>query len=108
MDLKNSTCVPCEVGAPTVSPEELDKYKKNVPAWRVKDSGKKIERDFGFGDFSEAVKFINKVADLATKEGHHPDILLHDFKNVRLTLWTHKIGGLHRNDFILASKIDSL
>jgi 4a-hydroxytetrahydrobiopterin dehydratase len=108
MDLKNNTCVPCEVGAPTVTPQELAKYSKEVPAWEVYDNKTKIKREFEFQNFREAIGFINKVADLAESEGHHPNIYLYDFKKVRVELWTHKIGGLHRNDFVMAAKIDSI
>ena len=70
--------------------------------------GKKIKREFQFQNFGEAIAFVDKVADLAQTEGHHPNIYIYDFKKVRLELWTHKIGGLHRNDFVLAAKIDGL
>ena len=66
-----------------------------------------IERQFRFKDFREAIAFVNKVADLAESEGHHPDIFI-SWNKVRLTLTTHKIGGLSRNDFVLAAKIDEL
>jgi 4a-hydroxytetrahydrobiopterin dehydratase len=108
VDLKNKICVPCEVGAPTATEEELKKYLPQVPDWKMYEHKTKIKREFEFEDFKRAVEFINKVADLAEHEGHHPDIYLYDFKKVRLTLWTHKIGGLHRNDFVLAAKIDQL
>lgn len=108
MDLKNKTCVPCEVGAPTATEEELKKYQPQVPNWEIFDNKTKIKREFEFSDFKAAISFINKVAQLAESEGHHPDIFLYDFKKVRLTLWTHKIGGLHRNDFVLAAKIDQI
>lgn len=108
MDLRNKTCVPCEVGAPTVTEEELREYSKEVPKWEVYDNKTKIKREFEFENFAKAIEFINKVAELAEHEGHHPNIYLYDYKKVRIELWTHKIGGLHRNDFILASKIDEL
>lgn len=108
MDLKNKTCVPCEVGAPTVTPEELEKYGKEVPEWEVYEEKKKIKREFEFENFRKSIDFVNKVADLAEHEGHHPNIYVYDFKKVRLELWTHKIGGLHRNDFVMAAKIDGL
>ena len=66
-----------------------------------------LARQFRFRDFVEAMKFVNRVADLAEEQGHHPDILIH-WNTVDLVLWTHKIGGLHENDFILAAKIQKL
>src|SRR3989344_2330220 len=108
MSLREKTCVPCEVGAPTVTPEELAQYSSQVPKWEVYDNGTKIKREFEFANFREAVSFVNKVADLAEREGHHPNIYVYDFKKVRTELWTHKIEGLHRNDFVMAAKIDVL
>lgn len=78
-----------------------------VPDWTVVED-KKIERDFKFKNFAEAIEFINKVAGIAEEEGHHPDIYLHNWNRVRFSLMTHAIKGLFLNDFILASKIDSL
>jgi 4a-hydroxytetrahydrobiopterin dehydratase len=108
MSLKNKTCVPCEIGAPTVTAEELVEYSEQVPKWEVYDNKTKIKRESVFENFAKAIEFINKVADLAEREGHHPNIYLYDYKKVRVELWTHKIGGLHRNDFILAAKIDDI
>lgn len=108
MDLKTAVCEACEVGAPTVTPEELDIYIKEVPEWEVYDDGTKIRREFEFENFSKAVEFINKVAQVAESQGHHPNLYLHDFKKVTVELWTHKIGGLHRNDFIMAAKLNNI
>ncbi|OGM32966.1 hypothetical protein A2803_05225 [Candidatus Woesebacteria bacterium RIFCSPHIGHO2_01_FULL_44_21] len=108
MDLKNIACVPCEVGAPTVTPEELLNYSKEVPNWEVYDNKTKIKREFEFENFVKAIAFVNKIAEVAESEGHHPNIYVYDYKKVRVELWTHKIGGLHRNDFVLAAKIDGL
>ncbi len=84
--------------------EKIKALLPQVPGWILEEG--KLVRHFVFKNFKEAVAFTNKVADLAESEGHHPDILIHDWKHVKLTLYTHKIGGLHENDFILASKID--
>ena len=87
----------------------IKKYLAKVPGWSwTKDKTDKIERDFTFKNFKEAIVFINKVADLAESEGHHPDILLHGWNKVQLTLYTHSISGLSENDFIMAAKIDKL
>ncbi len=67
-----------------------------------------LERTFKFKDFAEAFAFVTKAADLAEEEGHHPDIDLVGYRNVTVELWTHAIGGLSENDFILAAKIDQI
>lgn len=91
-----------------MTPEELAQFRQEVSEWEVYDGDTKIKRGFEFSDFSEAISFVNKVAGLAEQEGHHPNIYLHDYKKVLIELWTHKIGGLHKNDFVLASKINEL
>jgi 4a-hydroxytetrahydrobiopterin dehydratase len=108
-NLRNKTCVPCEVGAPKCTDEEIKKYLKEIAVdWDLDTKKSKIVREYTFKDFKTAINFIDQVADIAEHEGHHPNISLYNYKHVRLELWTHKIGGLHRNDFILASKIDAL
>lgn len=78
-----------------------------VPEWRLEENGTRLARRFELEDFRKAVEFVNRVAEIAEEEGHHPDIAIH-WNRVDLTLWTHKIGGLHENDFILAAKVDRL
>jgi len=77
----------------------------SIPNWEL--DGKMIHREFEFQDFKDAMVFVNKVADLAESEGHHPDITIH-WNKVRLDLWTHSMNGLSENDFIVASKIDKI
>lgn len=109
MKLADKKCVPCQGGEPVLKKGEIAKYLSELNSgWKAKSQPDKIVKDFEFKDFKEAVAFLNKVAELAETEGHHPDILLHSYKKVRVELWTHKIGGLHKNDFILAAKIDKL
>jgi 4a-hydroxytetrahydrobiopterin dehydratase len=79
-----------------------------VPLWKLATDGKSIFRDFQFTDFIEGVVFITDVAHIAEEEGHHPDLNLHDYKTVTVTLSTHAIKGLSENDFIVAAKIDQL
>lgn len=87
--------------------EEVEKYKAQVLGWAVSNSSKKISREFKFADFKEAMKFVNKIADIAESEGHHPDI--HIFYNrVNIELWTHAVNGLSENDFILAAKVNAI
>jgi 4a-hydroxytetrahydrobiopterin dehydratase len=92
---------------PPLERTEIEPYLSQVsPEWRVKDD-KVIRREFSFKSFSDAMAFVNKVADLAEAEGHHPDFHVH-YRNVIVELWTHAIGGLSENDFILAAKIDAV
>ncbi|MBI2843741.1 MAG: 4a-hydroxytetrahydrobiopterin dehydratase [Armatimonadetes bacterium] len=105
MALAEEKCEACRAGTPTLSGEEAQQLLKETPAWTLKDN--KIEREFTFKDFKEAMGFVNRVAEAAEAEDHHPDIYI-SYNKVRLVLWTHKIGGLSRNDFVLAAKIDRL
>ncbi len=106
-NLTQKHCVPCEGGVPMLMPEEVGEYLKQVPGWTRDLTSTKISRTFRFKDFVEAMKFVNKVAELAEEEGHHPNLLI-NYSRVTLTLWTHAIGGLSENDFILAAKIHAL
>ena len=86
---------------------QFEKYLPQVPSWTVVED-KKIEKDFKFKDFKEALSFVNRVGAIAEKENHHPDINLHNWNKVKITLSTHAIKGLSDNDFIMAAKIDLL
>lgn len=107
INLAKKKCVPCRGGEPTLTPEQIKEYQSCLSSpWEVTD-GKKIKREFKFKDFKKAIDFINKVANIAEEQGHHPDI--HSFYNkVVLELWTHAINGLHENDFIVAEKINQI
>lgn len=104
--LTQKKCVPCEGGVEPLTAEEVQRYLGAVSGWRLE--GKEIRKEYVFGNFAEALRFVNQVGAIAEAEGHHPDIFLHDWKHVEIRLWTHAIGGLHLNDFILASKIDEM
>lgn len=107
MDLLLKKCIVCEGGRPPLNKRQIEKYLPKTPGWSASADFKKIGREFKFNDFNEAVKFINRVAELAESEGHHPD--LHVFYNrVFIELWTHAINGLSENDFILAAKINTI
>ncbi len=106
MDLKNKRCKPCEGGTKPMKKSEAAKYLKFAPGWKL--SGNDITIDKKFKDFKRALTFINKVGAIAEREGHHPDIILHDWNKVKLVLSTHAIGGLSINDFIVAAKVNSL
>lgn len=106
-DLTQKHCVPCEGGVPPFNTDQIEVYKKEIsPDWQVLD-GKKLERKFKFKDFKESMEFVNKVADIAESEQHHPDIKIF-YSLVTITLWTHAISGLSENDFILAAKLDMI
>ncbi|MEN6336469.1 MAG: 4a-hydroxytetrahydrobiopterin dehydratase [Phycisphaerales bacterium] len=105
--LAEKQCVPCRGGVEPLKGEAVRQLEKELePGWRVVDEHH-LEREFKFKDFREALEFVNEVGELAESENHHPDIQL-SYGKVVIQLWTHKIDGLHENDFILAAKIDAL
>lgn len=105
--LSDKKCEPCEGGVDPLTPEKYEPYLEQVSEWTIRDE-KFIEREFQFKDFVKAMKWVNKVAEIAEDEGHHPDIFIHGWNNVKITLWTHAIGGLSINDFVVATKIDRI
>lgn len=105
--LSTQKCVPCEGNVKPFTAAQVAVYKPQVPEWLVLDN-LKLQREFKFKNFVEAVAFVNKIAQIAEAEGHHPDIYVHNWNKVTITLWTHAIKGLYLNDFILAAKIDAL
>src|SRR5215216_6728205 len=104
-DLSQKFCVACEAGTPPLSVNQAEQMMDQVPGWELEEN--KLIRRFRFKDFKEAMAFVNKVADLAESEGHHPDIHI-SWNRVRLELTTHAIKGLSENDFIMAAKINQL
>ena len=106
-ELTAKSCVPCRGGVAPLTEEEARRMSEAVPGWALLQNATRLVRRFEFRDFKAAMEFVNRVADLAEEEGHHPDFAIH-WNKVELTLWTHKIGGLHENDFIMAAKIDRL
>src|SRR5437867_7574351 len=107
--LTQATCVPCRGGVPTLTDAEVANLLPQVPGWTVAEVGgvQRIHREFSFKDFRTAMDFAVQVGELAEREQHHPDIHL-SWGKVMVETWTHKIHGLHENDFILAAKIDAL
>jgi 4a-hydroxytetrahydrobiopterin dehydratase len=107
--LRNEECTACRRDSPQVTEGEIQELKPQVPEWSLveRDAIQRLERVFRFENFAEALSFTNRVAALAEAEGHHPAILT-EWGQVTVTLWTHKIRSLHRNDFIMAAKIDSV
>ncbi len=105
-DLIRKHCVACEGGIDPFNKEEVDKYLAMLQTpWAVINS-KKLSKEFKFDDFKGSIDFVNKVAEIAEKEGHHPDIYIF-YNKVKIELWTHAIGGLSINDFIIAVNIES-
>lgn len=110
-DLTKKKCVPCEGGIPPLDKASATKLAEGTPRWTLAFAEGKaphLERSWVFADFVEALRFVNAVGAVAESEGHHPDLLLHGYRNVKVTLWTHAVSGLTENDFIVAAKIDAL
>lgn len=106
-DLSQSQCAPCHGGSEPLKPEEIAELLGQLPdGWQVVEEHH-LEKEYKFKNFRGALEFVNRVGELAEAQGHHPDIYL-AWGKAKLTVWTHKIGGLHKNDFIFAAKADSL
>lgn len=107
--LKHLPCVACRSDAPQATETEIAEYMPQIPDWHIidQDGIRRLVRVFTFPDFASALAFTNRVGALAEEEGHHP-ALLTEWGRVTVTWWTHKIRGLHRNDFIAAAKTDLL
>jgi 4a-hydroxytetrahydrobiopterin dehydratase len=108
-DLTGMKCVACRRGEPTLTDEEIAAYRDQVADWEIVeiDGIKRLRRTFRFPDFASALRFTVAVGALAEAEGHHP-ALLTEWGRTTVSWWTHKIGGLHRNDLIMAAKTDAL
>jgi 4a-hydroxytetrahydrobiopterin dehydratase len=108
-NLSEMRCVACRRDAPPATAEEIKELLPQIPEWQIveREAVKRLERVFRFDDFARALEFTNSVGRTAEAEGHHP-ALLTEWGKVTVTWWTHKIRGLHRNDFIMAAKTDRL
>ncbi len=109
-NLAGQHCEPCSLGGQPMSQEEIDQKITEVPRWQKTKSEEgedQLRREFHFPDFKQAFSFAYKLAALAERENHHPAILV-EWGKVTVTWWTHKIGGLHQNDFIMAAKTDTI
>ncbi len=108
-ELVQEKCIPCRGGEPTLTDTEIAWLQPNIPSWSLVDQDgiKRLERVFRFKNFAQALAFTDKVGALAESENHHPAILT-EWGRVTVTWWTHKIKGLHKNDFIMAAKTDAL
>ena len=107
-ELTRKHCVPCEGCVPTVSPEQVQRYLSEMPDWKLTSDGKRIRREWIVENFLAGLDFFRRVGQLAEEEGHHPDLHLVGYRNVAVEIWTHAIGGLSENDFILAAKINTV
>jgi 4a-hydroxytetrahydrobiopterin dehydratase len=105
--LVSKSCTPCRGGIPPLTPDEAKAHLRQTPDWALLDDAHRIERTFTFKNFAEAFAFVQRAADLAEAEGHHPDITF-GWGYATVSLQTHKIKGLHENDFIMAAKLDRL
>jgi len=107
MGLAERTCAPCRGGVSPLTEEEAQGYIAQIPGWTLAEGASRIERRFPFKDFASALEFVQKVGELAEREGHHPDITF-GWGYCRIAFQTHKIRGLHENDFIMAAKVNAL
>jgi len=109
INLAAGQCVICRAGEPTLTDAEIEDLLLHVHEWQVKEVGgmKRLEKAFIFKNFAQALDFTNKIGAIAEEQDHHPLIIL-EWGKVTLNWWTHRIGGLHRNDFIMAAKTDEL
>ncbi len=107
--LTNKTCVACRIGAPLATEEETNEFMQQLPGWSIvkEDEVRRLKRVFTFNNFVDAMAFTQKVSVLAEDENHHPTILT-EWGKVTVCWWSHKIKGLHVNDFIMAAKTDQL
>jgi 4a-hydroxytetrahydrobiopterin dehydratase len=105
--LVGKSCTPCKGGIPPLTGQEAERFQGQVPKWELREEARQIERTLRFKNFGEALAFVQKVAELAEAEGHHPDICF-GWGYAKVALQTKKIKGLHENDFIMAAKIDRL
>ena len=107
MGLTAKTCTPCRGGTPPLVPHEAKRYLAEAPGWDLDELATRIERKFEFKNFVQTLDFVNKIGALAEQEGHHPDICF-GWGYCTVVFYTHKIKGLHENDFIMAAKLNEL
>ena len=106
--LTSKKCVPCEGIGRAYTLSEIKSHLGEIPDWILVQEGKSIERDFTLKNFVACVSFINKIKDIAEDEMHHPDLHLTGYKNLKVVLYTHALGGVTENDLIVAAKINQL
>ena len=107
-DLAERKCRPCEGGIAKYTPAEAAAQLETLSDWQLSENGLRIKKHWQVRDFAAGIDFFRRVAKVAEEEGHHPDLHLEGYRHVWIELWTHALGGLSENDFILAAKIDRL
>lgn len=107
MDLAEQKCVPCRGGVPPLSAEEAQALLRETPGWELEEGETRIRRTFKFRNFAQAMVFAGKVGEIAEQQGHHPDMNV-GWGYCSVAFRTHAIGALHRNDFIMAAKVNAL
>ncbi len=107
-ELLAKKCVPCEGGVPKLTAAEAEAQLATLPGWTITHHGERIRKEWIVQNFMAGLRFFHAVAAVAESAGHHPDLHLVGYRNVAIEIWTHAIGGLSVNDFILAAKIDEL
>ncbi|MEE2780631.1 MAG: 4a-hydroxytetrahydrobiopterin dehydratase [Planctomycetota bacterium] len=106
--LTQKKCLPCEGGVEPYTAEQAKAQLEKLEGWYLTNEGERIRKDWTAKNFMAGLGFFNKVAEVAEADGHHPDLHIAGYRNVSVELWTHAIGGLSENDFILAAKIDQV
>ena len=106
--LRSKKCQPCEGGVEPSTLAEAQAQLDHLPGWYLTHEGQRIRKDWTVKDFMAGLDFFNQVAQVAEADGHHPDLHIEGYRNVAIELWTHAIGGLSENDFILAAKVDQI
>lgn len=106
--LRSKKCAPCEGGVPKLTSAEAEAQIKHLNGWELTATHERIRRSWVVKNYMAAMNFLNHVACMAECEGHHPDVHIASYRNVTIEIYTHAIGGLSENDFILAAKIDAL
>jgi 4a-hydroxytetrahydrobiopterin dehydratase len=107
-DLLKKKCRPCEGGMTPLPKKQVDNLLREIPGWKCESTGAAIYREYIMKNFLAAIDLVNKVAQVAESEDHHPDIHLTGYRRLRIELSTHAIGGLSENDFIVAAKVNQL
>jgi 4a-hydroxytetrahydrobiopterin dehydratase len=107
MALAEMKCVPCQGGIPPLPRPQAERLLQETPGWSLDAAGQKISRKFTFPDLERSLAFVNKVGALAEEQGHHPDICM-GWGYAEIVFFTHKIQGLHENDFVMAAKVNGL
>ena len=107
MSLSEKSCVPCRGGVAPLDLEQAQTLLAQAPGWSLTYDGTRLERRFTFKHFAAALEFVNQVGAIAEQQGHHPDICF-GWGYATVEFYTHKIGGLHENDFVMATKVNQV